>query len=131
MNKAIIDSSAWVEYFNGSAAGKQIARYIEHPRTAVLTSGVIVAEVCVNFLKSGKRVDDAVLAFSQLTELVPFDIQLGRQAATAYVWRRKTKPKFSLADATILAIARLQRVKIITCDRDFEGLPEALVIQKQ
>lgn len=128
MTNFIVDSSAWIEYFSGSAKGKRIKEYITKQNTLIYITGLIVAEVCTKFLKDAISPNDAVIAMEHLTGLIQFDYHLGMEAAEIFISQRKTKSKFGIADAHILAAARLTGAKVLTCDFDFHGIRDAIVI---
>ena len=129
MNKFFIDSSAWIEYFTGTEKGRKVQAIISKQGVMLFTSGLIVAEVSTKFLRENQPTDQAVAAMQALASLVSFDFALGRSAASVYVHRRKTHSKFALSDAHAIAAARILQGKVITCDNDFLGLPEAIVIK--
>lgn len=129
MNKFFIDSSAWIEYFAGTEKGRKVQALISKQGVMLFTSGVIVAEVSTKFLKSNQPADQAVAAMQALASLVSSDFTLGKNAASAYLHRRRTHPKFALADAHALAAARILQGKVITCDHDFLGILEAIVVK--
>lgn len=127
MSKIILDSSAWIEYLSGTAKGMQVREEIS--QSIIYTITIIAAEVFVKYIKEKKDVRDAMIAIQTLATLVNVDFNLVQAAAQIYVSHRKVKGKFSLADAHIVATARLLDAKIITCDTDFLGIPEVIVIK--
>ena len=129
MNKFFIDSSAWIDYFSGSEKGKKVKEIMSKQGVMIYTSGMTVAEVATKFIRENQPADQAVAAMQALASLVSFDFALGKNTALAYVHRRKTHGKFGLVDAHVLAAARQLQGKVVTCDADFLGLPEAIVIK--
>ncbi|MBS3176832.1 PIN domain-containing protein [Candidatus Woesearchaeota archaeon] len=129
MNKIIIDSSAWIEYFKGTEKGRLVREQILKQNTLLYTTGLIVAEVCTKFLKEGLPTEEAVTAMKSLTSIIPFDFRVGEEAAKIYINERKKREKFGLADAHVIATARLVKGKILTCDYDFHEISEALVLR--
>ena len=128
MSKILIDSSAWIEYFAGTQKGAAVQKALRNEPTIYIT-GFIAAEVCAKFLRDQQPVEGAVQALRSLTQVMNFDLSLGEVAAKLYVSRRKNHNKFGLADAHVLAVARSVGAKVITCDLDFEGLPDSFVIK--
>ena len=129
MNKFVVDTSAWIEYLEGTDKGTVVREWIERPDTALLTTGLIIAEVIAKLLKEKKDAGQAFGALQALARIVPFDAQLGREAAEVYARHRKAKGKFGLADAHVVAAARLHGAKVLTCDNDFAGISEAIVLR--
>jgi len=128
MNKYVFDSSAWIDYFLATSKGTKVREIVQqHPE--IFTSGVVISEVCVKLLKEGGSTADMINAFRSLAKLIEYDFSIAEQAANIFVVQRKQKPKFGLADAHLVAIARRHDAKIVTCDNDFTGIPEAIIIK--
>ncbi|MDO8660719.1 MAG: PIN domain-containing protein [Candidatus Woesearchaeota archaeon] len=128
MNRLFIDSSAWIEYFFGSERGKKISEIIDIEETITFTTGLVIAEVCVACHKQGRSPEIIIQALKTIARLIPFDAELGMLTASEYVVRRKTNSKFGMADAHVLAGARIMGAKVLTCDNDFRGIPESIII---
>lgn len=129
MNKIVIDSSAWIEYFEGTKKGAKVREFLAKSGSFPLITGVIATEVISKFLKSGHSAEGIATALGAVAMVVPYGISLAQKTAEVYLKQRKTKPKFGMADANVLATAVLNNAKIITCDTDFSGIPEAVVIK--
>jgi predicted nucleic acid-binding protein len=124
---SIVDASAWIEYFSGTAKGKRVKDEIE--RGEVLITGFIVAEVCAKFLREGRSTHAVLDAFAFLASFIDFNAHLGERTANIYVEIRRKKSKFSMADAHVLACAQEFGAKVVTCDNDFVGIKEAIVVR--
>ena len=97
--------------------------------TKIFISGVIISEVLIKFLKREKPATEAITAMTMLTTLIPFDAKVAEETAKIYVQERRTKSKFGVADAHILAVARIWNAKIITYDNDFRNFSEAIILR--
>ncbi|HLC85251.1 MAG TPA: PIN domain-containing protein [Candidatus Nanoarchaeia archaeon] len=129
MNDIFIDSSAWIEYFMGSEKGRKVREHIHKEGIKIFTTGIVVAEVCTKFLKDGLSAAEAMVAIRSLARTINFDAQLGFQTAVAYVAERKKKPKLGLIDAHIIAVAAHLDSKVLTCDYDFSGISNVILIK--
>jgi PIN domain nuclease of toxin-antitoxin system len=129
MNKLIIDSSAWIEYLEGTEKGKKVREFLAKSDSFPLITGVIATEVMTKFLRSGRSAEEIATALGAVAMFVPYGMSLAQKTAEVYVKQRKSKPKFGVADASVLAAAILNKAKIITCDTDFSGIPEAVLIR--
>jgi predicted nucleic acid-binding protein len=129
MNKILLDTSAWVEYFNGSDKGRKVREMLVSAGSFALTTGMVAAELASKFLREGKPADEIMIALRAISVLVAFDYDAAYKTAGIYVRQRKSKPKFGIVDAHIVAAAILNDAKIITCDTDFSGIQEAVVIK--
>ena len=128
MNKLVLDTSAWIEYLEGTEKGTKIKDLLEQPNNIFLTTGLIIAEIAAKHLKEHKECEQQLIAIQALSSIVPFDAQLGKEAAKIYLHHRKSKNKFGLVDAHVVAAARLNNAKVLACDNDFRGIPEAIVV---
>lgn len=129
MSKIVVDSSAWVEYFEGTEKGARVREFLAKAHSFPLITGVIATEVISKFLRSGHSGEEIAKALGAMAMFVPHGISLAQKTAEVYSKQRKTKPKFGMADANVLATALMNDAKIITCDTDFLGIPEAVVIK--
>ncbi len=129
MNKILLDTSAWVEYFNGTERGMRVREHLAKANTFPIITGMIAAEVCSKFAREQKPVDAALMALRSTAMLVPFDFEVAHRTAHIYLQQRKKKPKFGIVDAHIVATAKINNAKIITCDFDFAGLSEVIIIK--
>lgn len=127
MTRFVVDSSAWIEYFDGSEKGARIRKYIESPGNELFVTGIIAAEVSVKYLKAGLQPDEMIVAMKALSRVCDVDIDAGLNAARVFVERRKTREKFGLIDAHVVSLSEMGGASILTCDTDFKGLGNALV----
>ncbi len=128
MNKFVLDSSAWIEYLDGSEKGSKIKKYIDETENSIYSNGLIVAEVCVAFLKRGYEPLNSLITIQSISKFLELEYEIGLEAAKMYYLVRKNNNKFSLADAVILTLANSINGKVITCDSDFVGIKNAIFI---
>jgi toxin FitB len=121
----VIDSSGWVEFFvDGPLSNAYAGRLRNLP--AILTPVIVLYEVYKR-LKRELSEDDAVVAVSamQRTRIVPITSELALTAADLSL-----EHGLAMADAMILATARLYRAELVTSDRDFETVPGVTYLPK-
>jgi len=126
MTKFIIDSSAWIEYLNGSERGDKLKKYFE--RNELFTTSVCVAEVIAKVIREGHSTNIAEKAIHSNSTIINIDFLLAVEAGKTYITLRKTKPKIALSNAISLVVAQKISGKVITFDKDFANLPEAIVL---
>jgi len=129
----VIDSYAWIEYFRGSKEGAMAKKYIEERRSATPT--VVLAEISRKLLKEieeGRESEEgrkAKLRFiKSSTLMINLSAEIAELAGELDVERKKKVRGWGLADSIILATARLARAKVVTGDRHFRDLSEAIMI---
>lgn len=125
--ECVTDSYAWIEYFRGTKSGSVVRPYVEGDLAA--TSTLTLAELKEKYLREGWTSFEEDLAFiSARTFVVPVDRSIALLAGELNHWRRKTVKDWGMADSVVLATARSASAKVVTGDRHFEGLPEAVKV---
>jgi predicted nucleic acid-binding protein len=121
-----LDTFAWVEYFQGTARGREVRDRLD--RTAVVyASPMVLAEVYSKFARTMGS-DDAerrVAFILAQTALIEHTGEVGLAAGRIHAEMRGAVPGFGMADAFILAAARSRGVRVLTGDPHFEDLPDA------
>lgn len=118
MSVAVLDSSVWIEYFAGRPKAAQVEHLLADP-ARILVPAAAVYEVYKR-LKSGAGKDVAEAAVGRMlaSPVVPIDADLALQAADLAV-----DHKLAMADAFVLATARVHGAELVTLDADFKGVP--------
>jgi predicted nucleic acid-binding protein len=114
----VVDSSGWIEFFTDGALADQYATKLRNLSVVVLP--VITLYEVYKRLKRDLSEDDAIVAVSamQRAHVVPITSEIALTAADLSL-----EHKLAMADALILATARLHRAELVTSDVDFEAVP--------
>lgn len=122
----VVDSSGWLEFLTNGRLADEYASRLKHPAT-VITPTIVVYEV----YKHSKRLQgeeaalDAVAAM-QKTKVVPLSDEIALVAADVSL-----EYKLPMADAIVLATARLYDSEVVTSDADFEDVVGVVYIPKK
>jgi toxin FitB len=122
----VIDSSGWVEFFtDGMLADSYAARLRNLP--SILVPVIVLYEVYKR-LKRDLSEDDAVVAVAamQRARVVPITQELALTAADLSL-----EHDLAMADALILATARVYHAELVTSDRDFERITGVTYLPKR
>ena len=123
----VIDSYAWIEYFRGTESGKKARAYVEGDSAA--TSVLSLAELREKYLREGWPSFDADAAFiTARTSVIPVDRQTALLAGEINHERKAAERGWGMADSIILATARTASAKVVTGDRHFKGLADAILL---
>ena len=127
--KFIVDSWAWVEYFEGTEIGKTVKKFVEDEGKTLLTSSLTIAEIVSKFLR--KKVDPhiALNGIRNLSKILDIDMQTAAFAGELHAEIKQKISDFGLADAFVLAASRIHKAKILTGDPHFKGFPEAILLK--
>ena len=121
-NVYLIDTWSWIEYFLGN---KITLPYIEGDEP-LFTSIITLTELsryCIwNY--DEKTLDTILMYIRTRSTILPLDEVIALQAGT-YI----KKEVNGIADALILATARLNNLKIITGDHHFSKIPGTIVLE--
>lgn len=114
----VVDSSGWLQFLTDGPLADEYAARLRQP-AAVLTPTIIIYEVYKHAqrLRGDQGALDAVAAM-QKTRVIELNTELALVAADLSI-----EHKLPMADAIILATARLHEAEVVTSDADFEGIP--------
>ncbi len=121
--RVLVDTSAWVEFFNGHATPEReaVARLLDGADD-VCTCGVVVAEVLQGLRKdaSRKRIEEL---FGQMTFLEAAGISSYVRAAELYrALRRRGVTVRSTIDCLIAVLAEESGCVVLARDRDLSAI---------
>ena len=124
INKVIIDTSAWIDFFRNltGAVGDAVARLVEQDQ-AVMT-GPVLAE-----LIQGLKTDRESETLSDLLGVLPFaDASRTDWEKTGALLRKLRRRGITvpLTDALIAVVARRHKCSVLTLDRHFDHLEVSL-----
>jgi len=128
MTNLVVDSWAWVEYLDGSPAGRK-ANDAMQKVPELWTSLVSVAEVVSKYRRKGRDEAPAVSAMTTLSKIGIPNLEDAREAGRIHSEVKPRVPDFSFADSFVLQLARKVGGKVLTGDPDFRGLKEAVLIR--
>jgi predicted nucleic acid-binding protein len=121
----VVDTSAWIEWFTGSALGKKLGKqFPDKPRCVVPT--IVQLELSKWLVREvGEEQADQVIAYTQKCVVIPLDTTIALLAADMH-----REHKLATADAIVYATARHQGAELLTCDSHFKDLPDVALFAK-
>lgn len=122
----LLDTSAWVEYFQGSEKGKKVRNFLVEPE--IYTSAMTLAEISRWFTENNISVDMGITQIKTNSIIIDVEERVLVESGRKYVALRKIKPKIGLIDAIIYVTAVQHNLTLITGDFDFKGLPDVEII---
>ena len=124
--KCIVDSWAWVEYFEGD--NKKIKNIIENECNKIYTIGIAVSEIMSISKRKNKDVDEIFKALTSLSKIFESNILFYKEVGILHAEIKKKIKDFGLADTFVLATARILKAKILTGDPHFKKFKETILI---
>jgi len=129
LSNYVIDAWAWVEYLVGSEHGAKLNNILDENNNDVYTCAITLAEVISKVAREKRDIEAASTVVSSNSQIVNVDEDLSVQAGLLHCEMRKTLKDFGLADAYVLATARILNAKVITGDLHFKNVKDALRIK--
>jgi predicted nucleic acid-binding protein len=120
----LIDSWAWIEFFQGSEAGKVVKGYIDDDQDIIIST-INLAEVYRWILRyyNDKVADEKRLAMKERCVLIDVDEEIAINAA-----KIKHNLKWGLGDSIVYATAKRESSKVLTGDSDFKGMADVIFL---
>ncbi len=129
----VIDTYAWIEYFRGSAEGEIARECIDGHNIA--TPSIVVLELRKNLLRKiyeGKETVKGAekrMNFVRLNStIIDLDYHTSMKSAELDLEMKKKVKGWGIADSIVLATARELNAKVVTGDKHFRGVKEAVMI---
>lgn len=113
----VVDSSGWLEFLTNGPLADEYAARLRQP-ASVLTPTIVVYEVYKHTKRlRGEEAALEAVAAMQKTRIVPLNDELALVAADLSL-----DQKLPMADAIVLATARLHDAEVVTSDADFQRI---------
>ncbi|MEM5793683.1 MAG: PIN domain-containing protein [Candidatus Aenigmatarchaeota archaeon] len=122
----LLDTHAWVEFFNGSEKGKKVKKILEEKRC--FTSIVSLAEIAECCLRCGETPEKFVKKIKELSTILTLDEATSVSAGKINFYRKKVVKNWGMLDSFILASSLVFGLKIVTGDLHFKDLPNVVIL---
>jgi len=122
----ILDSSCWIEYFNGSPLGDRVAAIVENGE-GLLVPSIVLTEVYRHALRH-RGPDDAMAVLGGMVHAPVIDLDPNIAKLAAELGGEHGPP---LADSLIYATARTNDATLWTWDTHFAGLPGVEMVPRE
>ena len=128
-NKVVVDTYAWIEYFNGTEKGEKVKKFLIEEYT--YTPEIVLAEIARKYIREGaslETVKQRLRIIGELSVTVGIDYKIALESGKAYLElldhskKLKLKAKPGLGDAIILATAKVLNAKVLTGDQHFKKI---------
>ena|SRR3989338_7325548 len=127
--KVIIDTSAWIEYFQGSKEGEIVKQYLSD--NEIITTITILLELSYKADKEGWNIRDYLNFIKLKSTIVGIKESSISQFGKLYNNARKKENSFGFADAIILLISLTEKAQILTKDSHFRNFENAIMLESK
>lgn len=122
MREIVFDSSAWLEYFSGSAEGERVKEIISSD-DVIYTPSICLAEIKGKYIKEGKEYKDRInFIFSRSKSVsISSDIAI-------ITGNKKNEWNLHMVDALIYATSIFLGAPLLTKDSHFKALEKVQML---
>lgn len=122
MTKYILDTFAWIEYFEGSKQGKKVEEFITDHENEIFTCAAMIAEIVSKAKRTGKDATVACAAIETLSKVIEVDNELAKLAGILHAEQKIKMVDFGMMDAFLLAASKRMGATIVTGDPHFKKM---------
>ncbi len=126
--KVIIDTSAWIEYFQGSKEGEIVSQYLNE--NEIITTITSLLELSYKADKEGWNIKNYLDFIKFKSTIVGIKESFIPEFGKLYNNARKKEKSFGFADAIILLTSLNEEAKILTKDTHFSEFENAIVLKR-
>lgn len=125
--KYFIDSSAWIEYFNGSSIGEKVSEIISSEEEIFILS-INIGEVISFLRRENKNFHIAYESMIKRAKIFDITPRIAKDSGIMHAEKRTIGSSFSLADSLIINSAKSIQAHVLTKDNHFKDFKEAIII---
>ncbi len=124
--KIVFDTSAWIEYFEGSKKGELVNKYLEEHE--VITPSIALLELSYKADKMGWSMKKHLDFIKHKSDISGINEEFILMFGKTYNETKKKVKDFGLADTFVLTTAKMHNAKILTCDKHFSGFENSVIL---
>jgi len=124
--KIVFDTYAWIEYFEGTKKGNIVKDYLE--KYDVLTPIIVLLELSYKADDEGWDFNKYLNFVKVNSDIVGMNEKFVLSFGKTYNKVKKKIRKIGFADVIVLNTAILHEAKILTGDKHFEEIDEAVIL---
>ena len=116
----LLDSYAWVEFFEGSEKGKKVAEILK--KNKCFTSIVSISEIINWTLKNNEDFEDRVKRIESLSKILNLNRDIVITAGKINFQHKKLIKNWGMLDSLIYSTALYYNLNVLTGDNHFKNL---------
>ena len=120
---ATFDSSAWIEYFAGTAKGKKVKKYLDE-NANIFTPSICLMEIKNKYLREGHKYNERIEFICNISSIIDISKEVALKGAEI-----KNKHGLYTVDAVIYAASQMKNSTLLTGDHHFEKLKNVEILE--
>ena len=126
--KYFLDTSAWIEYFEGGKSGKFVSDLILEVNNEIYTSSIVIAEIASKLKRKKSNVEQVLEALKNNALIIELSPEIAKNAGILHAETREKINSFGLMDSLIISLARSIKATLVTKDSHFKSFKEAIIL---
>ncbi len=126
-DRIFFDTSALVEFFDATAKGKEVSKFINADYD-LFTSSLVLAELTSKLKRRKFDPEGFMKALESSMQIMPLTSEIAKRGGYLHSQLKPKVPNISLADCLIMTHADDEDALVITCDRHFEHYKKARIL---
>lgn len=122
----VLDTFAWIEYFQASKKGEIIKGILE--KNKVATPIIVFAELADSYFRIGEELGERYEFIISKSTIINLTSQICISGAKIKNEMRKVEKDFGLIDGIMYAIAKELNAKLVTGDSHFRSVNDVLML---
>ena len=127
--RIVIDTSSWIDYFEGSDIGEKVRSYIEDSNNELIVNVLNLSEITSLFTRKGLNLEEAKKIIVSNCRVYNFGEEFAEEAGLLHAETKKKIRDFGLIDAFVLLTARKLNTKLLTGDSHFASFKETILLR--
>ncbi len=120
----LVDSSAWIEYLEGSKSGEKVSNFIDS-QNEVYTTSLNIAEVISILARKKAKTETGYAIMIKRAKIIEVTPKIAKEAGKTHAELKKRIENISLTDVIIAKTAESINATVITKDAHFKHLSKA------
>lgn len=123
----LIDTSAWIEYLEGSKEGEKVNNLLIK-ENEIYTISIIISEVVSKVKRKNSNTEIAYSSIIKNSKIFDLTPRVSKEAGLLHAEIKEKNRNFSLVDALILCSAKALKAKLVTKDSHFKSFKNIIFI---
>lgn len=123
----LIDTSAWIEYLEGSRIGEEVNKILKNKGNEILTIPLIITETISKVKRKDGNVETAFNIINE-TKCIEINSLISKEAGLLHAKEKNKNDSFSTTDSLIIKTAQSLNAKLLTTDNHFKSFEEAIIL---
>jgi predicted nucleic acid-binding protein len=120
-SKFLLDTSAWIEYFQGTPLGQTVRDILDKPENVCFVCGGVVSELASTLIRNGLDHEKSIEFVKSRCTLLEGTFEDYFACGVLHARLKKTDPRVSYTDTLLITLGEKHALKIVSKDAHLKG----------